>query len=279
MFGIGTVARLGRVSVRTLRYYDEIGLLRPRWVDPDTGYRWYAPEQLHRLHRIVALRDLGVRLVEIGVLLDDDLSLDELRGILLLRRAEAHDRLASETERLGRVEARLMQMEEGTMPNQDVVVKSTDPEWVLAITEEVESIAGIGVAHERLWPRLHALLDELGVERMPPSIAVERGTAPIRFTAALPVPDGTRCEGGGGLTLELPGLARVAATVLAGDPDFDAGFAALRAWIAQAGEREAGELREIYLDCDGPRSSWVVELQLALEPRVTTSARAVTESG
>jgi MerR family transcriptional regulator, activator of bmr gene len=39
MYGIGTVARLAQVSLRTLRYYDEIGLLRPVWVDPDTGYR------------------------------------------------------------------------------------------------------------------------------------------------------------------------------------------------------------------------------------------------
>ena len=49
--------------------------------------------------------------------------------------------------------------------------------------------------------------------------------------------------------------------------DFDGGFRALRMWITEAGEREAGELREIYLDCDGPRETWVVELQLALEPR------------
>src|SRR5206468_3473945 len=62
MYGIATVAGLAQVSVRTLRYYDELGLLRPVWTDPDTGHRWYAPNQLHRLHRILALRDLGVSL-------------------------------------------------------------------------------------------------------------------------------------------------------------------------------------------------------------------------
>ena len=66
MYGIGTVARLAQVSVRTLRYYDELGLLRPRWTDPGTGHRWYAPDQLPRLHRILALRDLGVGLADIG---------------------------------------------------------------------------------------------------------------------------------------------------------------------------------------------------------------------
>jgi hypothetical protein len=39
MFSIGEFSRLGGVSVRTLRHYDEIGLLRPATVDPDTGYR------------------------------------------------------------------------------------------------------------------------------------------------------------------------------------------------------------------------------------------------
>lgn len=254
MYGIGTVARLAGVSVRTLRYYDEIGLLRPTWADPDTGYRWYEPQQLRRLHRIIALRDLGVRLVDIGVLLDAELSAEQLRGILLLRRAEAHERVAAEAERLARVEARLAQLEEVDMTDYDVVVKRTDPESVVAITETVANVSEIGAAHGRLWPRLHTVVEELGLDRVPPSIAVERGCGPIEFTVAIPVPEGTH---------ELPGLARAATTVMHGD-DFDGGFRALRAWIAQSGEQEAGELREIYLDCDGPRDTWVVELQLAL---------------
>lgn len=267
MFGTGTFARLGGVSIRTVRYYDEIGLLRPVWVDPSSGYRWYGPDQLHRLHRIVALRDLGVSLAEMGRLVDESLSVDELRGILLLRRAEAHNRLAAETERLARVEARLVQLEEDTMIDFDVVVKRTDANWVLAITETIAGLGDIVATHDRLWPRLHATLEQLGVRFVPPSIAVERGTAPIEFTAALPVPGDIRYRAEGAETMELPGLRRAATTVIRGDPDFDGGFRALRAWIERAGEREAGELREIYLDCDGPRQTWVVELQLALEPR------------
>jgi DNA-binding transcriptional MerR regulator len=265
MFGIGTVARLAGVSVRTLRYYDEVGLLRPAWVDPNTGYRWYAPEQIRSLHRIVALRDLGVRLVEIAVLLDDELSVEELRGIFSLRRAEAHDRLAAEGERLARVEARLAQLEGAEMTDFDVVVKRTEPEWVLAITEPVESLGAIGPAHARLWPQLHRVVSELGIDSTPPSIAVERGSGPIEFTAALIVPDGVTHDNGA-RTYELPGLQRAATTVMRGD-DFDGGFRALRTWITDAGEREAGELREIYLDCDGPRDTWIVELQLALADR------------
>jgi len=267
MFGIGTVARLAGVSVRTLRYYDQVDLLHPVWVDPRTGYRWYAPEQLHRLHRILVLRDLGVGVAEISLLMSDDLSVDELRGILLLRRAEARDRLAADAARLARVEARLHQLDEPAVANYDVIVKAVDPEWVLAITEELSGVDDIGPAHQRLWPRLHSTLKQLKVERIAPSIAVERGSAPIRFTAALPVPHDVICEQDGAETGELGGLGRAAATVIHGDPDFHAGFEALRTWIRQAGEQEIGELREVYLDCDGPRDSWVVELQLALRAR------------
>jgi len=267
MLGIGAVARLGGVSVRTLRYYDEIGLLRPMWTDPNTGYRWYEPDQLHRLHRIVAMRDLGVRLVDIGRLLDDDLSVDELRGILLLRRAEAHDRMAAEAARLARVEARLDQMKEEPMTDYDVVVKRTDPQWVVAITETIGGVDEVGDAQGRLWPRLHAILDRLGVDFRPPSIEVERGTGPIALTAALPVPDDVRDPGDGAEAFELPGLERAATTVMRGGFDYHGAYQAVRDWIVQTGERPTGESREIYLDCDGPRETWVVEIEFALEPR------------
>jgi DNA-binding transcriptional MerR regulator len=111
VFGTGAFARLAQVSVRTLHHYDDIGLLPPARVDPQTGYRWYAADQLHRLNRILALRDLGLPLTEVREVVDDEVSLDELRGMLRLRQAEAHERVAAEAERLVRVEARLRQIE------------------------------------------------------------------------------------------------------------------------------------------------------------------------
>jgi DNA-binding transcriptional MerR regulator len=267
VFGIGSVARLAQVSVRTLRYYDEIGLLRPVWVDPETGYRWYAADQLHRLHRILALRDLGVPLAEIAVLLDDDLSVDELRGILLLRRAEAHERLAEEADRLARVEARLRQMEVATMSTYEVIVKRVESQWVIATNEELHSFDEIGPAHGRAWPRLHAALEVHGVEFKAPSIAVEEGRDPIRFTAGLPVSEDVQFDDDGIRAMSLPGVERVAATVIHGDPNFDEAFRALQAWAREAGEEELGQSREVYLDCDGPRDTWVVELQIGLRNR------------
>jgi DNA-binding transcriptional MerR regulator len=68
---IGEFARLGQVSVRMLRHYDEIGLLKPDSVDEWSSYRSYSPEQLSTLNRIVALKDLGLGLDQVGRIMTD----------------------------------------------------------------------------------------------------------------------------------------------------------------------------------------------------------------
>lgn len=60
-FKIGDFSQLGQVSVRTLRLYDELNLIKPAETDKWTGYRYYTLDQLPRLNRILALKDLGFR--------------------------------------------------------------------------------------------------------------------------------------------------------------------------------------------------------------------------
>lgn len=69
---IGRFARLTGLTVKALHHYDEIGLLRPADVDPETGYRSYAPEQVERAEAIRLMRKLEIPLDEIAKLLDDD---------------------------------------------------------------------------------------------------------------------------------------------------------------------------------------------------------------
>jgi len=82
MFRIGEFSKLSQVTVKALRYYDEIGLLKPAKVDPFTGYRYYSADQLPRLNRILALKDLGLSLAQISRLLDGDLPPAQIRGML-----------------------------------------------------------------------------------------------------------------------------------------------------------------------------------------------------
>ncbi|MCA0458165.1 MAG: MerR family transcriptional regulator [Chloroflexi bacterium] len=140
MFRIGDFSRLTRVSVKALRHYDALGLLKPAYVDPFTDYRYYSFDQLPRLNRILALKGLGFSLESIGSLLDDDLSAESLRGMLTLRRAQLEAESAIAREKLLQVEMRLHQIEqEGKMSKVDVLMKTVAPLMIAGAREVVPS--------------------------------------------------------------------------------------------------------------------------------------------
>lgn len=124
MLRIGEFSRLSQVTVKTLRYYDEIGLLTPAHVDPLTNHRSYQAEQLPRIHRIVALKELGLSLEQIALMLDDSPDVEKMRGMLHLKRAEIQHRVRDEQHRLAQVEFRLRMLEaEEYMPDIEIIVK------------------------------------------------------------------------------------------------------------------------------------------------------------
>ena len=96
MLKISDFSKLSRVSIRILRYYDEIGLLKPAETDPFTDYRYYSEEQLSLMGHIASLRDIGFSLAEIcGVLkIYDDR--ERLDAYLSARQAEL-ETLSSDT--------------------------------------------------------------------------------------------------------------------------------------------------------------------------------------
>ena len=274
MYGIGTVARLAQVSVRTLRHYDDLGLLKPAHVDPLTGYRYYTPDQVLRLHRILVLRDLGVPLSEVGQLIDDDVTVEQLRGILRLRQAEACARLAAQTEQLTRVEIRLAQLEEGSMAAYEVIVKRLEPLRVVALSEDLAGFDEIG---EACRPHVPAAARRPGAPPRWLSWLVARACTRTQVTRTdrfgspphCPVPSGVTIDGDGLTTIELPAVERAATTVVRGAPDkFPTAFRALHEWIERSGDQATSFERELYIDCDGPRDTWVTELQAILEPRI-----------
>ncbi|MGI9606963.1 MAG: MerR family transcriptional regulator [Acidimicrobiales bacterium] len=123
MFKIGDFARLGGVSVRALRHYDEIGLLAPAAVDPDSGYRFYAASQLEVLNRIVALKELGFSLPQIGQIVAG-VTASEIRGMYRLRKAQLEEDLAAHQANLAEIERRLRTIErEGLVPDYEITVK------------------------------------------------------------------------------------------------------------------------------------------------------------
>jgi DNA-binding transcriptional MerR regulator len=161
MFSIGEFARLGGVSVRTLRHYDEIGLLRPATVDPDTGYRGYSAAQLGQLNRIMALKELGLSLTQARRLLDG-VTLGELRGMLILRRAQLEHELEEHKNQLLGVEARLRSIaREDAMPADDIVTKRIPAIGVVVIAGRAPGFGAANVVP--VVNQLAAQFDQLGI--------------------------------------------------------------------------------------------------------------------
>ncbi|MGD1938541.1 MAG: MerR family transcriptional regulator [Cyanophyceae cyanobacterium] len=145
MLKIGDFSKLSRVSVKTLRHYDRLGLLEPAQVDANTGYRFYTASQLFRLNRILAFKNLGFSLDKIAQLLDENLSADALRGMLRLRQTELEQTLRDEQARLTRVATYIHHLEQGnTMASIDVVIKAVEPVRVASIRETLPNYAGVG---------------------------------------------------------------------------------------------------------------------------------------
>ncbi len=270
MFSIGEFARHGRVTVRMLRHYDAVGLLRPAQVDRVTGYRSYGAGQLSRLNRIVALKNLGFTLQQVQSILDDTVTAAELQGMLRLRRAELHSRIADDTARLAHVEARLHVIEqEGIMPTQEITIKSIPPVRVAEMTATAGGFAPeyispvIGPLYDRLVQRLHAA----GVTPVGPAVAYYEDGADgeVLVHAALPVPRDTSSPE---LTLvDLPEITTAATIVHHGSMDDVMGsIQVLARWIDANGYRSTGYNRELYLETGEDPATWVTELQ---EPVIT----------
>src|SRR3954449_11144857 len=131
MIRIGEFSKLAQVPIGTLRYYDQVGLLKPVEVDRYTGYRYYSVSQLPRLNRILALKGLGFSLEQIGVVLAEGLTLEQMRGMLRLRHAQISQQLVDMQNQLVEVEVRLQQIErEEQLSTYDVILKQVEPQLV-----------------------------------------------------------------------------------------------------------------------------------------------------
>lgn len=270
MFSIGDFARHGRVSVRMLRHYDAVGLLRPAHVDPFSGYRSYQAAQLARLNRVIALKELGFTLEQVRSILDEKVTTDELRGMLRLRRAELEAARTAAEAQLAQVEARLRTIEsEGTMSTDDVVVK---PVPAVRVAELTAVAAGFEPEHispviAPLFENLCRRLDEARLTPQGPALAYYEDApdgpdGSVLVHAAMPVAAGTEAGEHGLEVVDLPGIESAATIVHRGAMDGVIGsIQKLAHWIDTNGYRSAGYNRELYLECPENPADWVSELQ------------------
>jgi DNA-binding transcriptional MerR regulator len=254
MFRIGDFSRFGRVSVKMLRHYDELGLIKPARVDPDTGYRYYSANQLPRLNRIVALKDMGFRLEQIGMMLDDDLSNEQLRGMLRLRRIELEQQLRETTGQMAQVEARLSMLDSAESPRvYDVVLRAVPPQMMAAVRRPI----GLGDdSVPALFEELEAVVARYRARApLPPLLLYHDADFPegsedieVMVPIQRPMPTDDLRRDGRVVVRELPGQETMACLIHAGGYDgLPAAFAVLLRWIEGNGYLVAGPTREVYL--------------------------------
>lgn len=165
MYKIGDFSQLAQVSVRTLRHYDEQGLLEPNYVDDVTNYRYYTADQIPHLNRVLALRDLGFSLNTISQMLEADIEVGYLRELLTAKQREIELDLREKSQRLRQVAYRLQQIEQrGTPSPYDVVVKSLPLVSLITVRETVPHVAQMGQYRERSLKRLYGWLERMDVD-------------------------------------------------------------------------------------------------------------------
>ena len=135
MYSIGMFSQICRVTPKTLRHYDEIGLLRPARIDRFTGYRYYTTGQLPRMNQIQSLRQMGFSLTEIIALLDGGAGPETIRALLELKRGELAARIREDGQRLRLVE-NILRKGPLMMENYNVTIKEL-PEVIVAYLRTV----------------------------------------------------------------------------------------------------------------------------------------------
>lgn len=280
MFKIGDFSKISQVSIRSLRHYDAIGLLKPSYTDPFTGYRYYSADQLPRLNRIVALKNLGLSLEEVKRLLDDNLSAAEIRGMLLLKQAQMRQQISDELRQLSMVESRVQQIErEGALSPYDVVLKSVSTLTVVSIREVTPSLAAMGKllsdareAARRQAREFDVWLAVFYDPHFDQSMDWELGfVVPDEYTGAVKLDERRQM-----CVHTLPALPQVASVIYQGSYiGLHHGYSALGTWIEQHGYQIAGDSREVFLRIDESKNEdHVTEIQFpVIENPPTRSMR------
>lgn len=280
MFRIGEFSSLTQVSVKTLRWYDEIGLLKPALVDAESGYRYYLARQISRLAQILILKNLGFSLEQIGIMLDGDIQVGQIRDMLQSRRNQLVGQLQAEQEKLNMVEAWLWQIEnEGgdSMSRYEVLIKRVEPITVYSRRQVLANEDMAVKLLESVWNDVMAA----NVRKIGPSITIyhhsEYKEQDIDMEAAIPVASGCGLK-----TNELPPIEKAACLVYYGNHEgLNSAYSALARWIEENGYLLNGFCRTLFLTCgeqeDDP-DKYVTEIQAPVISRVQGFSCAASKS-
>ena len=154
LYRIGMFAAMNRVTVKTLRFYEEQNLLIPAYINFENGYRFYELSQMQVLHKITALKQAGFTLEEIQKLNN---GCDE-NALLLKKKSELMSKIADLTKQLSIIEMYLT--EKADTIASPVLIKKIPKVTVAAMKSKIESYDDLF----EIMPKMGALMEKTGCE-------------------------------------------------------------------------------------------------------------------
>ena len=272
MFKIGEFSKIAQVSGRQLRFYAQIGLLQPGYTDPQTGYRFYTAAQLTRLNRILALKELGFTLDEIGPMLEREISKDELRGMLTLKQSQTAHIVQEETARLRLIESRIEQIDrDADAETPDLVIKSIPAQPYLSVRTILMDMAA---SYDMLGRMLSEVPHAINAARLrSPTVLMhletfewEQMDIEMGFLLHDGAPISVTLSNGHTLTMrELPAIPRAATVIRVGPIETGHGtYQAIGRYIAAHHLQMDGPAREVILQPPAIGKDAVTEIQVPI---------------
>lgn len=161
IFPIGIFSKINRITPKTLRHYDKIGLLKPECIDQTTGYRYYSAKQLLDLHRILAFKQMGLTLSEIREVIDKPISLDLL---LKLKEQEIKKNIEEEKVKLRKIQNYMRQINKESAICYNVMIKEL-PEVIVA---SMRTIIPSHQSHSVISAKVKKYLEEENIKPAEP---------------------------------------------------------------------------------------------------------------
>lgn len=263
LYKIGMFAAMNHITVKTLRFYEEQGLLMPALIHPETGYRYYTLSQMAVLHQITALKLAGFTLEEITHI---NSGADE-KAVLLKKKSELLAKISDLTKQIAVVDGYLSKRKTGL--SAPVLIKNIPETTVAFMQIRLES-------YDRLFdrmPEMGALMEKAGCECALPEYCFTNYLEPGYKDGDIPV---EICESvveakkeTGELRFKTLPEIRAACVFHKGSyRTFSESYEAVLRYIEENGYEIAGEIRESYIDRiwnKDDESQWLSEIQVPVK--------------
>ncbi len=167
---IGSFSRATLLSVKALRLYDQLGILKPAHTDPDSGYRYYRPGQLREARLIRAMRQVGVPIATIRQVLAAEP--EDAERLLSDYLHDLEGRLARARRRIPALISELHK--EDSAMRLEVEVRAVDPQPIVSVTHRT-TVDGLDDLIRASLHRLYELVEGRGVSAVGPPFGIYHG--------------------------------------------------------------------------------------------------------